>query len=564
MYSTIIIIVVTIIVLSCIWYNTDNKFLFAPSKQVATKQDKQQAPSKSGGRTPSRKVATKQDKQQAPSKSGGRTPSRKVATKQDKQQAPSKSGGRTSRRKVATKQDKQQAPSKQMKLTQQNLKNLNRLYPDGKIPKTSSYQSLLKSIVYDSSLGKWVSKGGGSGGGSKASAATNQDIRNLNRLYPDGKIPTTSSFSALVKGGGAVYDSSLGKWVGKGGYTGVGGGGSKASAATNQDIRNLNRLYPDGKIPTTSSFSALVQGGGAVYDSSLGKWVGKGGYTGVGGGGSKASAATNQDIRNLNRLYPDGKIPTTSKFSALVQGGGAVYDSSLGKWVGKGGYTGVGGSGGGSVGGGGGGSGGGVVSGTNIATNQDIRNLNRMYPSGQVPTTSRFSALVQSGGAVYDSSLGKWVGPTGYTGVGQGLGGKVGQQAPIVGTNIATNQDIRNLNRMYPNGQVPTTSRFSALVQSGGAVYDSSLGKWVGPTGYTGVGQGLGSKAAPVDPYAQQGYVDPYAQQGYVDPYAQQGYVDPYAQQAPVDPYAQQGYVDPYAQQAPVDPYAADPYAQYS
>jgi hypothetical protein len=223
------------------------------------------------------------------------------------------------------------------------------------------------------------------------------------------------------------------------------------------------------------------------------------------------------------------------------------------------------------------------VVGTNIATNQDVRNLNRMYPNGQVPTTSRFSALVQSGGAVYDASIGKWVGPTGYTGVGQS--GKISNNLPVVGTNIATNQDVRNLNRLYPNGQVPTTSRFSALVQSGGAVYDASIGKWVGPTGYTGVGQGLKQipyNQASVDPYAQvvvnQASVDPYAQvvvnQASVDPYAQvavnqaqvvpyvQTYSDPYAQQASVDPYVQT-YSDPYAQQASVDPQTySDIYAQ--
>ena len=111
-------------------------------------------------------------------------------------------------------------------------------------------------------------------------------------------------------------------------------------------------------------------------------------------------------------MYPDGKVPSSSKYNSMVNNGGAIYDKSSGKWVNAGGYN-----GGSSVGGGSGNNFGGS---TNIASNQDVRNLNRMYPDGNVPKSSRFSALVESGGAVYDKSMGKWVGPTGYTGVGKG------------------------------------------------------------------------------------------------------------------------------------------------
>ena len=139
----------------------------------------------------------------------------------------------------------------------------------------------------------------------------------------------------------------------------------------------------------------MVNQGGAFYDKSSGKWINASGYNATGGGSGSIGGASNQDIRNLNRMYPDGNVPTSSKYSSMVNQGGAIYDTISGKWVNSSGYSGTG-TGTGTGTGGSGSLNSILGGGTNIASNQDIRNLNRMYPDGNVPRTSRFSALVES------------------------------------------------------------------------------------------------------------------------------------------------------------------------
>lgn len=219
-----------------------------------------------------------------------------------------------------------------------------------------------------------------------AKTVTNQTIRNLNRLYGNGKLPTNSSYAQLHASGQVKWNPAVKSWQATSGsavgYTGVG----NASA---QDIRNLNRLYPTGNISPGSRLWNLAASGKAGFVN--------GGWQQIGGSSGPTSSVTNQTIRNLNRMYGNGKMPTKSDYAGLYASGQVTWNPQLNSWQATSGS---------SVG----------YKGVGNANSQEIANLNRLYPTGNITPGSRFWDLVAAKKAVYTGN--GWTTGTGITTMG--------------------------------------------------------------------------------------------------------------------------------------------------
>lgn len=216
-----------------------------------------------------------------------------------------------------------------------------------------------------------------------AKTVTQQTIRNLNRMYGNGKLPAKSDYAALQASGKVYWNPNVGSWQatsGKAvGYTGVG----NPSA---MDIQNLNRMYGKGQVPQGSRLAALADSNKVKFTG--GQWVSnvqQGAATGI----PKAAQTVNQQtIRNLNRMYGNGKLPVKSDYAGLVTSGKVYWNPNVGSWQATSGqavgYTGVG-----------------------NPNTTDINNLNRMYGNGQVPQGSRLAALANSNKVGFIG--GRWV-----------------------------------------------------------------------------------------------------------------------------------------------------------
>jgi hypothetical protein len=408
------------------------------------------------------------------------------------------------------------------------LSGLNTFGKDGKLsPSSNFYQdSTSGKFTYDAKTKTWSIKGNVSAGSTNPQYA----IQALNQYSADGKVSTSSSYFAAVQAGIYKYDDKTKSWyINTGAGVGGSGTGSTSAGSANPQyaLKALNQYSADGKVSTSSSYFAAVQAGIYKYDDKTKSWYINTGATGS-GVSSGASAGTQytgtsitgytggqlptnpeakttvdqQALRNLNRMYGNGKVPLNSDYAGLVASGQVVWDATNHAWMATTGsavgYIGVG-----------------------QATQQDVRNLNRLFPDGNVTVGSRFANLVASGNIAWDPTNKTWV-PTvgkfvGYTGTGTTASGA----GAYVGTNADGSQYVTS-------GSGPV---------SGGSGY------------FPGVTVGGGASAGYVDPYATTGgYVDPNAG-GYVDPNAG-GYVDPNAG-GYVDPnaggYSDAGYSDPYA-----------------
>ena len=216
-----------------------------------------------------------------------------------------------------------------------------------------------------------------------AKTVTQQTIRNLNRMYGNGKLPAKSDYAALQASGKVYWNPNVGSWQatsGKAvGYTGVG----NPSA---MDIQNLNRMYGKGQVPQGSRLAALADSNKVKFTG--GQWVSNVQGAAATGIPKAAQTVNQQTIRNLNRMYGNGKLPVKSDYAGLVASGKVYWNPNLGSWQATSGqavgYTGVG---------------------NPDAT--DINNLNRMYGKGNVPQGSRLAALANSNKVKYVG--GRWV-----------------------------------------------------------------------------------------------------------------------------------------------------------
>ena len=376
------------------------------------------------------------------------------------------------------------------------LKGLNQFGKSGQVSTTSNFYQDSKSgkFEYDKKTGTWFISGtGGSGAsgsgnfavGSNKKPLSDADVlKGLNQFGKSGQVSTTSNFYQDSKSGKFEYDKKTGTWFIKG----VGGSAS-GSADPQYALKALNQYSADGNVSPSSSYYAAVQAGIYKYDDKTKSWYINTGTTGSGGGGVTGSggqlpdAKTTVDqqvLRNLNRMYGNGKVPVSSDYASLVASGQVVWDDTNHVWMATTGsavgYIGVG-----------------------QATQQDVRNLNRLFPDGNVTVGSRFANLVASGNVAWDPTNKTWVSTAGkyagYTGTGT-----VGSAPAVyVGTNADGSQYVTS-------GSGPV---------NGGSGYFP--GVVVGDSGY-------------VDPNAAAGYYDPNAAAGYVDPNAAAGYYDPNAE----------------------------------
>jgi hypothetical protein len=219
----------------------------------------------------------------------------------------------------------------------------------------------------------------------KAAQIVNQQtIRNLNRMYGNGKLPVKSDYAGLAASGKVYWNPNVGSWQatsGKAvGYTGVG----NPSA---MDVQNLNRMYGSGKVPQGSRLSALADSNKVAFVG--GRWVSNVNSGPQAAGIPNAAQTVNQQtIRNLNRMYGNGKLPSKSDYAGLAASGKVYWNPNVGSWQATSGqavgYTGVG-----------------------NPTNMDVQNLNRMYGNGNVPQGSRLAALADSNKVGFIG--GRWV-----------------------------------------------------------------------------------------------------------------------------------------------------------
>ena len=215
-------------------------------------------------------------------------------------------------------------PKAAKSVSQQTIRNLNRLYGNGILPPKSDYGKLQASgkVYWNPNVGSWQATSGSARGYTGVGNPTAMDIQNLNRMYGKGKVPGGSRLAALADSNKVSFIG--GKWV-----SNVSSGAPSASnVVTDQTIRNLNRMYGNGKLPVKSDYAGLVSSGKVYWNPNIGSWQGTSGsakgYTGVGN-------PELTDINSLNRLYPDGKVPDGSRFKPMVDAQKAVYIG--GKWV---------------------------------------------------------------------------------------------------------------------------------------------------------------------------------------------------------------------------------------
>jgi hypothetical protein len=274
------------------------------------------------------------------------------------------------------------APAASKKVTKQTIRNLNRMYGNGKLPPKSDYAQLAATgkVFWNPSVGSWQSRQSSVNSAPTSSSVTEQTIRNLNRMYGNGKLPVKSDYAPLVTSGRVYWNPNANSWQATGGsavgYKGVGN-------PTKTDIQNLNRMYGSGKVPDGSRLQLLADSGKVRFVN--GRWVD------ISTGNNNAptsSSVTEQTIRNLNRMYGNGKLPVKSDYAPLVTSGKVYWNPNANSWQATGGsavgYTGVG-----------------------NPSSMDLQNLNRMYGDGNVSDGSRFQLLADSGKVRFVN--GRWI-----------------------------------------------------------------------------------------------------------------------------------------------------------
>jgi hypothetical protein len=208
-------------------------------------------------------------------------------------------------------------------VNKQTIRNLNRMYGSGKLPAKSDYANLASSgkVYWNPNVGSWQATSGKAVGYTGVGNPSAMDIKNLNRLYGSGNVPQGSRFALLAKSNKVGYTG--GQWV-----PNVNSAPQAANTVSNQTIRNLNRMYGNGKLPVTSDYNKLAQAGKVYWNPNMQSWQATSGnavgYTGVGN-------ASTMDVQNLNRMYGNGNVPQGSRLSNLVRGGQVKYVG--GKWV---------------------------------------------------------------------------------------------------------------------------------------------------------------------------------------------------------------------------------------
>lgn len=221
-------------------------------------------------------------------------------------------------------------PKTSKTVSKQTIRNLNRLYGNGLIPNNSDYANLKASgkVYWNPNVGSWQATSGEVIGYTGVGNPTAMDISNLNRMYGSGRVSPGSRLAALANSNKVKFTG--GKWISN---VNIGSAGaqnepSAAQGVTNQTIRNLNRMYGNGQIPITSDYANLYTSGKVYWNPNINSWQatsGKAvGYTGIGN-------PNVMDIQNLNRLYPNGRVPSDSRFAALANSNKVKF--SGGKWI---------------------------------------------------------------------------------------------------------------------------------------------------------------------------------------------------------------------------------------
>ena len=351
------------------------------------------------------------------------------------------------------------------------LKGLNAYGKNGSVAKTSNFygDSTSGKYGYDSKTKSWYIKSGSSSGtGASAGSANPQSaLATLNKFASDGNVSKNSSYYQAVQAGIYKYDNKTKSWYIN---AGSGTGASAGSANPQSALATLNKFAPDGNVSKNSSYYDAVQAGIYQYDNKTKSW-----YINTAGTGSKAATqrytgssiigytgslptgtgtitnADQQTIRNMNRMYGNGKIPLNSDYASLVASGQVVWDDTNHAWMATSGpakgYIGVG-----------------------QATQQDIRNLNRLFPGGQnVTVGTRYADLIASGNVAWDPNSNSWVATSGkavgYTGTGS--------SAPYyVGTSSDGSQYITSGNAPVSGGSGYIQPLTTDMTGQGG--YDTS------------------------------------------------------------------------------------------
>ena len=220
-------------------------------------------------------------------------------------------------------------PKAAQTVTQQTIRNLNRMYGNGKLPPKSDYAALQASgkVYWNPNSGSWQATSGKAVGYTGVGNPSAMDIQNLNRMYGQGKVPQGSRLAALADSNKVKFTG--GKWVSNVQQGAAAPGIPLAAQTVNQQtIRNLNRMYGNGKLPVKSDYAGLVASGKVYWNPNLGSWQATSGqavgYTGVGN-----PDAT--DINNLNRLYGNGNVPQGSRLAALADSNKVGFIG--GRWV---------------------------------------------------------------------------------------------------------------------------------------------------------------------------------------------------------------------------------------
>lgn len=218
-------------------------------------------------------------------------------------------------------------PKAAQTVNRQTIRNLNRMYGSGKLPAKSDYASLVASgkVYWNPNIGSWQATSGQAVGYTGVGNPSAMDIQNLNRMYGKGNVPQGSRLSALVDSEKVKFTG--GKWV-PNVQQNAPGIPKSAQTVNEQTIRNLNRMYGNGKLPVKSDYASLVASGKVYWNPNVGSWQATSGqavgYTGVGN-----PDAT--DINNLNRMYGDGRVPQGSRLAALAESNKVGFIG--GRWV---------------------------------------------------------------------------------------------------------------------------------------------------------------------------------------------------------------------------------------